>query len=172
MSGSGRTIGILMVVAGLIIGLVAAVWLLSGLIGEEIGIPGAVLGFGLALVLILPLIGAGIYLFIKGGREAQELAQIRQQRKILDMVQTQGQVSVSDVVLELGSSRDEVQSWIYDLVGKGLFSGYIKWDEGVLYSRDASLLKTNKCPHCGGQIELAGKGISKCPFCGTEIFLS
>jgi DNA-directed RNA polymerase subunit RPC12/RpoP len=27
------------------------------------------------------------------------------------------------------------------------------------------------CPNCGGELELAGKGLITCPYCGAEIFL-
>jgi hypothetical protein len=73
--------------------------------------------------------------------------------------------------LELNATRDQVKEWIYDLVGKGLFTGYINWDEGILYSKQVSDMGTNKCPNCAGQLELAGKGVVGCPYCGTEIFL-
>jgi len=88
------------------------------------------------------------------------------------MVQAQGQVQISDVALELDGSRDQVKAWVYDLVHKGLFAGYINWDEGTLISRDAAQLRGNKCPSCGGELELAGKGVVQCPFCGAEIFLT
>jgi hypothetical protein len=172
MTGSGKTIGIILIVVGVVIGIVVLAFMAAGMAQEELTRGGAILGFGLGLVFVLPLVGAGVFLMVKGGREDAEMAQIRKQRRILEMVKTQGKVSISDVVLELKSDRDQVKAWIYDLVGKGLFSGYINWSEGILYSRDATLLKTDKCPNCGGQIELAGKGVSQCPFCGTEIFLS
>jgi len=88
------------------------------------------------------------------------------------MVQAQGQVKISDVALELDASRDQVKEWVYDLVHKGLFAGYINWDEGTLYSRDAAQLRGDKCPSCGGELELAGKGVVRCPYCGAEIFLT
>ena len=172
MAGSGKTIGIILIVAGVIIGLVLMLYMGIGYSLEKVTLDGAILGFGLGLIIVLPLVGAGIFLMIKGGKEDAELAQIRKQRQILDMVKTQSKVSISDVVLELRTDRDQVKDWIHDLVGKGLFSGYINWNDGILYSQDASLLKKDKCPNCGGQIELAGKGVSQCPFCGTEIFLS
>ncbi len=172
MSNTGRIVGVILIAAGVIGAIIAGAWLLSGIAGEQVSQAGAILGFGIALVLILPLIGAGVYLFIKGRGEEKELAVIRKQRRILEMVSARGKVQVADVALELGASRDQVKGMIYDLVGKGLFSGYIRWDEGVLYSREASQLKSSKCPNCGGQIELAGKGIVRCPYCGTEIFLS
>lgn len=172
MSGSGKIVGISLIVIGVLGAIIATAWILSGVAGEQVSLSGAILGLGLAAVIILPLIGAGVYLTLKGGAEDKELAVIRKQRRILEMVQTQGKVQVVEVALELGANREQVKGWIYDLVGKGLFSGYIRWDEGILYSREASQLKTNKCPNCGGQIELAGKGVSRCPYCGTEIFLS
>jgi hypothetical protein len=135
---------------------------------------GAVLGALVAFVfVVVPLVGLGAFLFIRGTQEAKEQAQVEQQRRILDMVLTRGQVRISDMVLELKTTREQVQAWIYDLVGKELFSGYVNWGEGVLYSRDASQLRANnKCPNCGGEVELAGKGVVRCPYCGAEIFLS
>ena len=65
-----------------------------------------------------------------------------------------------------------VSDWVYDLVHKGLFAGYINWDDGLLISRDAAQLRGNKCPNCGGEVDLAGKGVIQCPYCGAEIFLT
>ncbi len=62
---------------------------------------------------------------------------------------------------------------IYKLVGMELFNGYINWDEGKLYSVEAAgLVNLTSCKNCGGQIKLAGKGVSKCPYCGTEYYLA
>jgi tRNA(Ile2) C34 agmatinyltransferase TiaS len=81
-------------------------------------------------------------------------------------------VRVAEVALELNATRDQVKDYIYDLVGKGLFTGYINWEEGVLYSKQASELREGrKCPNCGGELELVGRGVISCPYCGTDIFL-
>lgn len=172
MNVHSTTVGVIFIAVGAILGLVILGLMAAGIAQSELTPAGAVLGFGLGLIMVLPLIGGGVYLVVRGRREAVALADIRQERRILEMVSTHGKVSVSELILELQADRERVKGWIYDLVGKGLFSGYINWQEGVLYSRDASLLKTNKCPNCGGEIELAGKGVSRCSFCGTEIFLS
>ncbi len=74
--------------------------------------------------------------------------------------------------LSWGLDRDQVKNYVYDLVGKGLFTGYVNWDQGLLISQQVSQMPRDKCPNCGGQLELAGKGTVKCPFCGAEIFLS
>ena len=100
------------------------------------------------------------------------MSEVRQQRLLLNIVQTRGQVAISDVVLEMQSTRDAVQQMLYDLVGKGLFSGYVVWDEGMLYSAQASKLRElSRCLNCNGELELGGKGVIRCPYCGTEYFL-
>ena len=164
--------GIILIVVGLLVGLIAALFFGSGLASGR-ALSAMILGFGLVFVaVVLPLMGVGGFLFIRGSREAAEMAKLAKERKVLDMVEAKGQVRVAEVALELNATRDQVRDYIYDLVGKGLFTGYINWDEGILYSKQASELRgSNKCPNCGGELELAGKGVVRCPYCGTEIFL-
>ena len=174
MKASGKVAGILLIGAGLILGLAIAGWLISGLQDDKIDTPAAIFGLILALgVIILPTVGGGTYFLIHGLREEKTIAQIEQQRTLLNAIMAQGQVSISDLVLDLGTTRDAIQKDLYDLVGKGIFSGYIDWNSGMLYSVEASKLKAMQtCPNCGGKLELAGKGLVKCPYCGAEIFLT
>ena len=124
-------------------------------------------------VVVAPLAGGGIIAIMRGGKEADEQAQADQQRKILDMVKTRGEVSMSDVIVELQSDLPSVQDMLYKLVGMGVFSGYINWDEGTLFSAEASDLHAiSNCKNCGGDVDFAGKGVQQCPFCGTEYFLA
>jgi len=65
--------------------------------------------------------------------------------------------------VELDLPIDTVEDMVRDLVGKNLFSGAINWKDGILYSKQASELKADrKCPNCGGQLELVGKGVIAC----------
>ena len=123
-------------------------------------------------VIALPLLGAGVYLFIKGGQEQVQYQEMDKERTILNMVQTQGKVKISDIALQMKATRDQVKNYIYDLVGKGLFTGYVNWTDGVLVSKTASEMKTTKCPNCGGEREVVGQGVVKCPYCGSELFVS
>lgn len=173
MAASGRVIGLILLGVGIVLGVGVTVWLVSGIREDNLEGSGAALGFVLLFgFLILPLIGGGIFFLVRGQSEAKELATIQEQRALLDAVKTRGQVQISDLVLDLKSTTEKVQRDLRQLVGRGLFSGYVDWDKGVLYSVDASKLQGQQsCPNCGGQLELAGKGLIKCPYCGAEIFL-
>lgn len=167
-----QTLGGLLVFGGLALDAIGVVWLAVSFVRRNLQADGLVLGLGLLAVVTLPVLGGGVYLLWKGRREARENEVMAKQRRLLDVVQARGQVSLPDLVIELKSSRDQVQSWLYGLVGMGLFSGYINWDEGVLYSAQASQLRgMERCKHCGGELKLAGKGVVRCPYCGTEYFL-
>lgn len=164
---TGRTLGLILVIGGFVLCvLVAAVSLTSA---QTTG--GRVLGTVLGALLGAPMVAVGTFILVRAQQEARELAVAQQQKKLLGMVRAQGRVNIAEAALELRVSRDTVREWVYDLVNKGLFTGYINWDQGDLISVDAAKLRTNKCPQCGGELELAGKGVVRCPYCGTEIFL-
>ncbi len=170
----GKAIGIVLIALGLGGCGLAALWLIVGATMEHKLSPAAlVLGLGLAFIVIAPLLGGGFVILRRSGEEAKAMAYAEMESKLLGMVKAQGQVEIARAALELGLNRDQVKEMIYDLVHKGFFSGYINWEEGILYSQEASKLKEGaRCPNCGGQLELAGKGVVRCPYCGTEIFLS
>lgn len=162
-----------LIAAGLLIGAIAAIWLFTGM--HEGNLQGSGATFGLlfiVLFLVAPLVGGGVFFLTRGRAEEQAGEQARQQRRLLDMLMTRGQLSIVDVALETGRTREQIESDLYDLVGLGLFTGYVDWRKGVLHSVEAAQLQGRQtCPNCGGELELAGKGLITCPYCGAEIFL-
>jgi len=177
MVGSGRTVGIILIVLSVVVFLVVAALMVAQYVdreNSEATLGGAVLGIVMSTVLVsLPLIAAGFWFFTRGRQEVSDFAEVEKQKMILNVIVTQGQLSIAEVALEVDATRDQVKDWIYDLVGKGLFSGFVNWDEGMLYSRAASQMREAQvCPTCGAQLELAGKGVVTCPYCGVDIFLA
>jgi 3-hydroxyacyl-[acyl-carrier-protein] dehydratase len=173
MAASGRVVGILLLGAGIVIGVLLVAWLGFGVREDTLEGSGAVLGLILGFgFVVLPLVGGGVYFLIRGRAEAKELAEVQEQRRLLDIVSTRGQVPISDLVLDLKSSRDAVQNDIYELVGRGLFQRLRRLAEGrPLLGRGVTAARAADLPELRGRVELAGKGLIKCPYCGAEIFL-
>jgi hypothetical protein len=173
MRSSGRLFGAILLVSGLVVGVGVAAWLVQsnreGSMSGSTAIFGAVLLLG---VIALPLIAGGVVLLRKGGQEAIDIANVERQRKLLGLIGARGQIAIADAVLELKTTREIVDADILELVSRGLFTGYIDPAKGILYSVEASKLRSGQtCPNCGGALELGGKGLVKCPFCGAQVFL-
>lgn len=172
---SGRIIGIVLMFAGLAICGIVSLFLGLGATGSgpsNLSMAGAVLGIALfGVVPLLILGGIGVFLFVRGGQEAVEMADVRKKERLLGMIQAAGKVSIGSAAVELKMTRDQIKEAILDLVNQGLFSGYINWQELTFYSKDLSQVQTTKCPNCGGQREAVGKGVVKCPYCGVELFM-
>lgn len=172
MAGSGKTVGVILIVAGLAVFAVVGLFMGSGIASGQLQAPGTILGIGLFGVIPLLLLGGvGAYLLRQGRAEDQAMADVRRKERLLGMIQAQGQAPLSTVMVELKMTRDEVKRDIYELVQQGLFTGYIDWDRLTFYSSEAGRVGSTTCPHCGGVRELVGKGIVKCPHCGVELFI-
>ena len=172
---SGKLIGLILIAGGVIVLVGAVAWGLANMGGESPALEtsGFVLLLVLAAVVAFPLVGGGIFMLRQGAKEEVEAEEAARQRKILDMVKTQGEVSVDDIVIELQATTEAVQDMIRRLVGMGVLSGYVNWETGRLDSADAAALRDLKqCKNCGGDIKLSGKGVVSCPWCGTEYFLT
>ena len=172
MNGT-RLLGVILTVVGLGVAVIAGLYLATQVSAGDLTGGGAVFGAGLAFIPVALLIGFGVYNFIRGGSEAETESVMHQQRQLLDILKSRGQVSVNDMALEMHVPVEQVKNMVHQLVGLQVFSGYVNWQEGTLYSSDASQLRQlQKCKNCGGEIQLAGKGVVVCKYCGTEYFLS
>lgn len=174
MTGGGRIVGLAMMIVSVVLLVAFLGWGATAIAtGEGLTRGGLTLGLLLALVVLAPIFGIGVYLLRKGTEEERQMATVKQEKKILNMVLAQGQVTINELVAELGAPREEVEDMIRDLVGKQLFSGAMNWDKGIFYSVESQQLTEGRtCPNCGGQLEFAGKGLIQCPYCGSEVFLT
>ena len=173
MIGGGKTIGLALMIVSAVLLLAFGAWLLTAFSTTETTSGGAVLGLVLALLVMAPIFGIGAYLFRKGGQEQKEFAQVSKEKQILNAVLTRGQVTITELMVDMQLPREEIEQMIQDLVGKQLFSGAINWDKGILYSVESQkLTDDHKCPNCGGDLQFAGKGLIVCPYCGSQVFLT
>ncbi len=177
---SGRLIGIVLAVVGVGIAVIGGLWLASqvqvyaatkGASGTSSG--GALLGGFILFIPVALLVGFGVFSYLRGGVQEQQESTMQKQRQLLDIIKSRGQVQVNDVALEMHVPVDSVRDMVHQLVGLQVFSGYVNWKDGTLFSADASQLRQlDKCKNCGGELTLAGKGVVVCKFCGTEYFLT
>lgn len=155
---------------GIVIFVLMRTYVSEGNLTQGAATLGIVIGF---LVLVLPQLAVGVLILARGQQEAQVADRAAKQRELLGLVETQGQANINDIAIQLQTSRDEIHKMVYDLVSMGVFTGYINWDKGILYSEQASELRElDRCKNCNGQLELAGSGVIACPYCGTEYFLN
>lgn len=178
MVGAGKTIGAVLIVVGVLIVAVAGLFVLGQMnqAGSRLQAGGATLTIGLAVLIAAIVAGFGAWFLMQGRSETTQFAQVEKEKRILNIVQTQGTVQLANMALETNMPLDQVKSAIYDLVGKDLWTGYIDWKAGKLVSSDAaqitqSVIVNGKCPNCGGPLEVGGKSVITCPYCGAEIFL-
>jgi hypothetical protein len=108
-----------------------------------------------------------------GRRRIFDRARFEERRqRLASAVRLRGRASVGDLAREFGVDREAIRELLYAAEQAGEFTGYIDWEAGVLYSRDAEKLRAGgQCPNCAGQLALAGKGLIRCSRCGTEIYL-
>lgn len=175
MKTTSLTVGIVLAAAGVLIAVLVVAWLAAGVSdeGSDLELSGALLGGIFCMgALVLPLVGGGLLIFTRARREEAAMANVERQRKLLGAIETAGETTIADLALETGGTRETVREDLYDLVSKGLFSGYVDWDRGRLFARQSSEMRAGgTCPNCGGPQSLAGKGLIRCQFCGAEIFL-
>jgi hypothetical protein len=170
---SGQYVGVGLVAVGLLLALGIAAWLGVGLANDDLEAGGAVLGGVIAfLFLVAPFVAVGAFLIFRSRAESREFAQAAAQRRLMGRIEAAGEISVADLAIDSGMTRDEVRDNLVDLVSKGLFSGYVDWQRGRLFARQAAQLRElRNCQSCGSELQLAGHGLVRCPFCGTEYFL-
>ncbi len=133
MVGGGKIVGLGLMIGSVVIFIAFAAW--AGTCADERRRPHQVawcLDLVLALVVLTPIFGVGVYLFRSGTAEQGQYAVVAQERRILNIVLTQGQVTIGELVAELQQPRDAIEEMIRDLVGKQLFSGAINWEKGIL----------------------------------------
>ncbi len=96
----------------------------------------------------------------------------QKQMQLASVVQAQGQVTMAELSRELRTPESLIRQWLYQLVRRGRFSGYVDWQSDTVFSQERpQLLQRHTCPNCTAHLELVGQGIIGCTYCGAEIFI-
>jgi transcription initiation factor IIE alpha subunit len=112
------------------------------------------------------------YLDIEHQRVYSAAALNEKHRRLLAMVNIQGKSALDSLAVDLNVSRTLLHQWIYALAQRGQLHGFVDWAAGTVYSQLVEqILSQNLCPHCGGQLDVAGKDLIECAYCGVEMFL-
>jgi len=160
----GKILALLLV--GVAIAVAIFLWL--GVSAGQLEPTGFAAGF---ILFVLPFLAAAAYLLYQSFTESGQLNSLAKEQRVLDALRSRGKTTFTELSKETGLGEDEVKRSVEGLVGKNLFTGYISWKAGELYSKETGDLASGKaCPNCGAKLEIAGKGMVKCAYCGTEIF--
>ena len=91
------------------------------------------------------------------------------QRDLLQRVKERGRIRLDDLARLLNVSVGTTTEWIYQLVAREQFDGYINWKQGLIYAATASRIgAASQCPQCGGTLSPAPGDCIVCLYCGTE----
>ncbi len=161
-------------------GILGLVWLggmvafvASGMASGQLeGLGPAILGivfFGLIPALFFWTLGAVFWRQDNLERRKQRDVHLREE--LLQRVMTRGRCRFDELAHELRVTPEVVEQALYDVVGMKLFTGYVNWPGREIIAMEAEQISGDKCPNCGGAIELAGKSMARCPYCGTQVFL-
>src|SRR5690349_16709514 len=97
MVGSGRLIGLILIVVGVAIIAVSGIWVMStlGTGPGRLQSGGAALTMGCAVMAALLVAAFGVWFLMQGKTEASQFAEVEKEKRILNIVQTQGTVQLS-----------------------------------------------------------------------------
>jgi len=94
-----------------------------------------------------------------------------QQRQLLAWVNLRGRIRLDELAGLLQTSPAVTTNWLYQLVQRGQFGGYVNWRSKTIYASTAQQIGLNsRCPECGGALAPAPAQRVVCTSCGTEMF--
>lgn len=91
------------------------------------------------VMLIVPitlLVGVGIYMISGGGREPGGQSSMELQRRMVEVLNSRGQISIDAMAAELGVTSQMVETMLEQLQQLDVFGGEIDWEHRVLYYRE------------------------------------
>lgn len=167
-----RTIGIILIALGLIIAVIAGLWLAVS-VSNGLNTTSAFTNAVIAFVPIGLLVGAGIYQFVRGSQDTEDAfdSAMRRQRELVDLLNASEQpLRMADLAAQLGVGVETIATLLNELIRLKLFSGYVNWQAREVQRITPARLRTlQTCAHCGQPLRLADH--LTCPNCSVQYFL-
>lgn len=123
------------------------------------------LGLGLLLALLLPLMAAGIHLLRHGGAALDGAADRRDWERLRALFGAAGRLSLTEAVIALGRPRPEVCGLLRAAAGRGEIQGWLDLRAGVF---QLAATTPGRCPRCAADPG-EDAAASRCRACGVEI---
>lgn len=160
-----RLVGAVLVLGGLLAGQAAVAWWRSGRANAAWPAWAGLLGLGLILALLLPLIATGIHLLRHGGRDLAEAPDRRDWQRLRPRFDADGRLSLTAAVIALQRPRGEVCVLLRAAAERGELRGWLDSQSGVCQRTE---VVPGRCPRCGATLS-APEESRRCPSCGAEI---
>jgi len=96
----------------------------------------------------------------------------QKQRDLVSVVWGRGKATLAQLATELRLSPPRVHELLVESMRAGVFTGFVDpRTEEVVSAAATDLRQGRRCPSCGGQMDLAGRGLVVCSYCRAEVFL-
>jgi DNA-binding Lrp family transcriptional regulator len=97
----------------------------------------------------------------------------QKQRDVVSVAWGRGKASLAELAAELRVSPPRLHALLVTALEAGMFTGFLDARTGEVVSAASAALRDGRtCPSCGGQMDLAGRGVVVCPYCQAEVFLA
>jgi hypothetical protein len=123
------------------VAVLAGLFLAVQVTNDRMDVKGVLVGAVLAFIPVALLAGTGIYLYVKSAPEEVETVSFtRKQRELIDLLRSQGKITIPDAAHELEVPVEQIHEMVDDLLQLQIFPGHVDWEEGVLYMTDMGAL--------------------------------
>src|SRR3954469_24688135 len=114
MVGSGRIIGLVLIALGAIVGILGVIYWIGN---QQTDSTAKTLGIAICGLRVAVIAGFGVWFLMQGRSETAQFAEVEKEKRILNIIATQGTVQLANLSLETNMPIDQVKAAIYDLVG-------------------------------------------------------
>lgn len=160
-----RLVGAALVLGGLLAGQAAVAWWRDGRANASWPAWAGLLGLGLVLALLPPLMAMGIHLLRHGGRDLVDARDRRDWERLGPLFDADSRLSLTAAVIALQRPRSEVCALLRAAAERGDLRGWLDPRAGVCQRAEVAV---GRCPRCGATVSEAEES-RRCQGCGAEI---